>query len=361
MCRDGGISSPIVFLKDQLNPRTASLLKHESNPKLYFNGRWDDAPGTWWAGSGLKLVGHNIRSLALKLGPHTTTPYTTIAISTDYGEFESLNVSEGFNTLPVNAPDRDTTIRINVEGWQNNRMNLESLVLNSDASLLTYEPSALSFLFIGDSLSAGQYLPMGINQAWPFLVGEHFNAEHTVIAQPGAALKDIVSYGNMHGMEFQFFQTEDTGYYYTTDHNYTTPWDFNKDRTNPTHIVIHIGANDASQNVTADDFVFTCIDFIRNLRQLYPVQPIFLFTPWGWPSEDGSVSYYYEGRYNDIVQLMGDTHVYLVDTKGWVTWDDIFPDNQHPNVPGHINISNEMIQWLNEWGLEPAAHGRTSH
>ncbi len=24
-------------------------LKHESDPKIYFNGRWDDAPGTWWS------------------------------------------------------------------------------------------------------------------------------------------------------------------------------------------------------------------------------------------------------------------------------------------------------------------------
>jgi hypothetical protein len=35
-------------------------------------------------------------------------------------------------------------------------------------------------------------------------------------------------------------QTEETNYYYSTDHNYTTPWDFKRDLT-PTHVVIHIG------------------------------------------------------------------------------------------------------------------------
>jgi hypothetical protein len=34
----------------------------------------------------------------------------------------------------------------------------------------------------------GQFLPKGVDQAWPFLVGEAFKAEHVVVAQPGAAL-----------------------------------------------------------------------------------------------------------------------------------------------------------------------------
>lgn len=36
--------------------------------------------------------------------------------------------------------------------------------------------------------SQGQFLPQGVDQAWGFLTGEHFKAEHTIIAQPGAAL-----------------------------------------------------------------------------------------------------------------------------------------------------------------------------
>jgi hypothetical protein len=149
-------------------------------------------------------------------------------------------------------------------------------------------------------------LPEGVDQAWPFLVGEAFKAEHVVIAQPGAALsvsivvvlrtspntaKDIVSFGNEHGVSFQFFRvsftyfaqmmvrvlteskTEDTGYFYTTDHNFTTPWNFARDKPAATHVVIHIGfellqipklfaasdyfnrANDAAQNVTNAQFV----------------------------------------------------------------------------------------------------------
>ncbi|OBZ74868.1 hypothetical protein A0H81_05564 [Grifola frondosa] len=218
------------------------VIIQNDNPFIYFHGRWDRSPGTWWAGSGFKLNVDNLSSLTLNLGNHTTT----------------------------------SGIR-----WRNNRIDLETVTFNPDAQLLPYTPSKLAFQFIGDSLSAGQYLPQGVDQAWPFLTGEFFKAEHTVNAQPGAALSDIVSYGNEHGMSFQFFRTEDTGYFYTTDHNYTTPWDFSRDIPAPTHVVIHLGANDAGQNVTADSFVETYLGFLEHPRTIYRTQPILIFTPWG--------------------------------------------------------------------------------
>lgn len=47
---------------------------------------------------------------------------------------------------------------------------------------------------------------MGVDQAWPFLTAEAFKAEHNINAQPGAALADIVSYGNEHGVSYQYFR-----------------------------------------------------------------------------------------------------------------------------------------------------------
>ncbi|EIW56391.1 SGNH hydrolase [Trametes versicolor FP-101664 SS1] len=354
-------------------PETAveSVAIPNTHQLIYYHGRWDASPGTWWAGSGLKLHVQGLSSLALHLGPHTTTPLASVGVSVDYQPFYTVNVSAGLNTVPLShsplkrSADKTSTsvVRINAEGWQNNRINLESIILNKGAKLLPYTPSKLAFQFIGDSLSAGvgpgsqgQFLPQGVDQAWPFLTGEFFKAEHRVNAQPGAALSDIVSYGNQHGVSFQYFRTEDTGYFDTTDHNYTTPWDFARDRPAPTHIVIHIGANDASQNVTADAFVQTYQNFLTRLRGLYPVQPIFVFTPWGWPNADGSINYYYDGQYERIVQerhVMGDRKTFLVNTTGWVSWEDVFPDNQHPNVAGHQKIASLFGAWLTEWGLQP--------
>ncbi|KJA24896.1 hypothetical protein HYPSUDRAFT_65204 [Hypholoma sublateritium FD-334 SS-4] len=328
------------------------------NPLIYYHGRWDPSPGTWWASSGFKLNIENLRSLTLNLGEHTTSPSAVVGISVDGTDFIAVNVSAGANTIPLPiktapvAQSATALVRINVQGWQNNRINLESVVLNSDAVLLPYTPSKLSFQFIGDSLSAGQFLPMGVDQAWPFLVGETLKAEHRINAQPGAALTDILSYGNVHGVSYEYFRTEDTGYYYTTDHNFTTPWNFARDRPQATHIVIHIGANDASQNVTDAQFVQVYTDFIARLRTIDPIAPIFVFTPWGWPAADGSISYYYPGQYQAIVsnrQAAGDKNIFLVDTTGWVAWADVFPANQHPTVAGHEKIAGEFLAWLTQW------------
>ncbi|KAJ7461925.1 SGNH hydrolase-type esterase domain-containing protein [Mycena latifolia] len=344
-----------------------SVTIQNNDPLIYFHGRWDLSPGTWWAGSGFKLNVKNLKSLALNLGPHTTTPFTSVGVSLDFGEFITANISEGSNAIPIPPsfkpdPEETTVVRVNVEGWQNNRMNLESIVLNQGASLVPYVPSKLAFQFIGDSLSAGQFLPKGVDQAWPFLVGEAFKAEHVVVAQPGAALSDIVSFGNEHGVSFQFFRTEDTGYFYTTDHNFTTPWNFARDIPAATHVVIHIGANDAAQNVTDAQFVQVYTDFVTRLRTIYRHQPIFVFTPWGWPNPDGTFGEYFEGQYQKIVDLqhaMGDRNVFLVNTTGWVTYADVFPENQHPNIPGHEHIASKFQTWLENWGLKPASRWPT--
>ncbi|KAG8896070.1 hypothetical protein FRC01_012028, partial [Tulasnella sp. 417] len=152
-----------------------------------------------------------------------------------------------------------------------------------------------------------------------------------------------------------YFRTEDTGYYYTTDHNYTTPWNFKKDLP-PTHIFIHIGANDNAYSITGDAFKATYLGFLEKLRGLYPIQPIFILTPFGWPSADGNIYYYYEGVYQAVVdarKAAGDKHIYLVDTSGWQRYQDIFPDNSHPSEAGHAHIAEQMIAWLKTWGLKP--------
>ncbi|KAJ7034165.1 SGNH hydrolase-type esterase domain-containing protein [Mycena alexandri] len=338
-----------------------------NDPLIYFHGRWDSSPGTWWGGSGFKLNIKNFKSLSLNLGPHTTAPNTSVGVSFDYGEFITANISEGSNTIPIPAGFKkgaqdSTVVRVNVEGWQNNRMNLESIALNEGATLVPYKPSELVFQFIGDSLSAGQFLPKGVDQAWPFVLGEAFKAEHVVVAQPGAALSDIVSFGNEHGVSFQFFRTEDTGYFYTTDHNFTTPWNFARDKPAATHVVIHIGANDAAQNVTDAQFVEVYTNFITRLRTIYEHQPIFVFTPWGWPNPDGTFGQYFEGQYQKIVDLKhaeGDKNIFLVNTTGWVTYADVFPANQHPTVLGHQHIATKFQAWLENWGLKPESRWAT--
>ena len=123
-----------------------------TDPLIYYHGRWDAAPATWWyvycygpycsacflmllcsrASSGFKLHISNLKSLSLTLGPNTTAPLTSLGVSVDYQPFVTVNVSEGANEIDVTGANPSSSlVRFNVEEWQDNRMNLESIQLNS--------------------------------------------------------------------------------------------------------------------------------------------------------------------------------------------------------------------------------------
>jgi hypothetical protein len=132
------------------------------DPRIHFHGRWDASPGTWWASSGFKLAIEDLSSLVLNLGPHTTVPNASIGVSVNFESFRTVNVSQGRNEIPLSIPGSSfspangklSTVRINVEGWQNNRMNVETIELNPNARLVPFKTQKLAFQLIGDSLSA---------------------------------------------------------------------------------------------------------------------------------------------------------------------------------------------------------------
>ena len=73
-------------------------------------------------------------------------------------------------------------------------------------------------------------------------------------------------------------------------------------------------ANDSAQNVTADGFIQVYLSFLSKLRTIYHDQPIFVFTPWGWPNPDGTINYYYPGAYESIVE-----QEWVILYERWVT------------------------------------------
>src|ERR1700761_2580920 len=154
------------------NPtQSETVLIKNNDPLIHFHGRWDASPGTWWTGSGFKLAVEDLTSLSLNLGPHTTSPLVSLGVSVNYETFRTVNVSEGANVIPLSVTSdtltlnskrtTQTIVRINTEGWQNNRMNLESIELNAGAKLVNFTPQKLAFQFIGDSLSAVSFYICG--------------------------------------------------------------------------------------------------------------------------------------------------------------------------------------------------------
>ena len=132
-----------------------------TDPLIYYHGRWDAAPATWWyvccygpyyssclfmllcsrASSGFKLHVSNLKSLSLTLGPNTTAPLTSLGVSVDYQPFVTVNVSEGANEIDVTGANPSSSlVRFNAEEWQDNRMNLESIQLNSVSYRCLHSP-----------------------------------------------------------------------------------------------------------------------------------------------------------------------------------------------------------------------------
>ncbi|KAF8602015.1 hypothetical protein BDV93DRAFT_538470 [Ceratobasidium sp. AG-I] len=364
-------SSSLIFVTLLTTGATAALAPNKpvvllpDAPLLHKHGRWDAAHGTWWAGSGFKLVASGLTTLSLHLGNHTMAPLVPIAMSVDYAEYVTINATAGVNNIPIpaapaSAKGKNRVVRINVEQFSNTRIELKQIELNAGAVVKPYKPSPLRFQFIGDSLSAGYFNPRGVNDAWDFLTAQEFKAEQNIIAQPGACLTEKLCYGNVHGMAYQYYKTEDTGYYYTSDHNYTTPWDFRKDLA-PTHIVLIIGANDNSNDVTLETFTNNLSAFADRLRAQYPKQPIFVFSPWGWANSDGVSPFYiyYPSAYSSVVNqknAAGDKNIFLVDTTGWVGYDGVIPNDGHPNVVGHQQVFTKFTAYLKKWGLQPRSH-----
>ena len=86
------------------------------------------------AGTGFKLNIRNLAYLSLILGPNTTSPFTNLGVSINYRPYSQIQVREGENIIPLGEldknPGNNAVVRIVVQGWENNRVVLENIVLN---------------------------------------------------------------------------------------------------------------------------------------------------------------------------------------------------------------------------------------
>lgn len=326
-----------------------------TDPRIYLHGRWDASNTSHWVSDGFKLCARNILTLHVILGDKTSTPAADATISINNEPLTALSLSPGTNSiaLPCEKDIESTTvIHVNARSTENSHIQLEHLVVNSNATLVPYEPSSVCFTFIGDSFSSGHKLPLGVNQAWPTLLAARFAAECTVLAQTGVTLVDLPAFGNSHGMTFSFFQTEDSRH-----QSLATPWDFSREKPVPTHVFIHLGANDIGMGVTEPQFIEAFLSFLWRARTVYPSQTIFVVAPWGFPTADGEISmygYYPTSVYHQIVDTFlakGGAATHLIDTTRWViALSDLLPEpgEEHLSVAGHLRVAEKMEAYLQE-------------
>jgi hypothetical protein len=129
------------------------------------------------------------------------------------------------------------------------------------------------------------------------------------------------------------------------NNNATTPWDFSKYSPTPTHVVVNIGTNDRAFGFNGTFFETVCcapfcmrpyadrsgaplqeyITFLHQLRGLYPHAPIFVMSPWGFPTPYGVVPYF-DAEDSAVLAGVNDKNVFLVNGTGWIQYGDTFPE-----------------------------------
>jgi len=171
-----------------------------TNPLLHFTGRWQDDI-SWYPGTGVHFkVSNSLSHFSIVFGPQTSS---TVAIGVQLNRkgWTKFVVTEGTKEIYVKdlvggnqiADGKDgATISVVVIGWEFNRIQIKDIVIDGDSTrLLPYNPSPLLFEFIGDSLTAGQYLSSEVLSSWAWHVADEYKAERNVIALPGVALSDV--------------------------------------------------------------------------------------------------------------------------------------------------------------------------
>ncbi|KAG2064834.1 hypothetical protein BDR04DRAFT_217918 [Suillus decipiens] len=131
--------------------------------------------------------------LQLGIKPWLLLVQSRLTVSVNCGSFPSFSATEGVNVIPFGdlfcAPD--AVVRVNLVGWQDNHVNLESIELKvCGSSLPPYEQSHIAFGCIGDSLSADVSRISRLPQ-------KRANTSRWVSTKPGRSLYSMTSEVNI--------------------------------------------------------------------------------------------------------------------------------------------------------------------
>jgi hypothetical protein len=69
----------------------------------------------------------------------------------------------------------------------------------------------------------------------------------------------------------------------------------------------------------------TYIDFLHQLRSIYPTQPIFVMSMFGLAKPTGVMPYFDEEDFKTVASV-NDKNVHLLNATGWISVGDTFPE-----------------------------------
>lgn len=309
-----------IFPATRAHAATQSIAPTNANIK--YVGRWDTSSSTvynsYWPGAYF-VTQFTGTTVSLQLGGSSN-----IYVSIDHGADTLYSAAQGtVNLTPTPLASGTHFLRVAAR-TDFDYIAFQGLLLDGGATLVAPTLSNKLIEFIGDSITAGYTDNKYALSDYAWLIGEQLGVQHTQIAQSGICLVDNIQCfsPNPIGMSRQFFKLQNPSFP-------TSPsWDFS--RYQPSAVVINLGTNDTSFNVTDATFQSTYETFLRNIRGVYPTARIFVLET--FLGEKAAPT-------QAAVQAVGDSNIQYIDTTGWVSFSDT-NDGTHPSDAGHAKIAS---------------------
>ncbi|MGW7756944.1 GDSL-type esterase/lipase family protein [Streptomyces violaceusniger] len=315
--------APVISAKLGAAGVRAAAPGRPGDPNIKFSGRWDTRTSTtaytpYWAGAYFR-TGFTGRTVKLK-----QRNAIDLWASIDGGPATFYDEAKGtVNLTPTPLAAGNHTLQVNyqvIAGSYHGDAVFQGLTLDSGATTFTPPTPKKLIEFVGDSITVGTTTSQNARTAYGWLIGERLGADHTQIAQGGAALVDTAD--DRMSLEQQFTKLNP---------NAATPdWDFSRYQANA--VVINLGTNDVGRGVSSAQFQASYTSLLRKVRTAYPNAWIFALRT-------------FSGRFGTetkaAVTASGDAKVSYVDTTGWLAADDL-SDSVHPNDKGHRTITDRL-------------------
>ncbi|MGW7615443.1 GDSL-type esterase/lipase family protein [Streptomyces antimycoticus] len=287
-----------------------------TDPNIAYTGRWDLGSATAavpnWTGGYLQTA---FTGTTVKIKAREAVNFYA---GVDGGaDVFYAGVRGTVNLTPTPLPQGNHTLRVS---YRSGDTVFQGLVLDSGATTFTPPTPKKLIEFVGDSITVGTTTSQNARTAYGWLIGERLGADHTQIAQGGAALVDTAD--DRMSLEQQFTKLNP---------NAATPdWDFSRYQAHA--VVINLGTNDVGRGVSSAQFQASYTSLLRKVRTAYPNAWIFALRT-------------FSGRFGTetkaAVTAFGDARSSSIDTTGWLAPDDL-SDSVHPNDKGHRTITGRL-------------------
>ena len=337
-----GLAAALIIIYDK---GEKTMWISDKNKSVYYVGRFKEIEGGFccsWSGSSV-IAGFEGTGISVKLKSTAADDAVNVSVDKEAPYVLNLESDKESYVLADGLALGKHSVRIEkrIEGKES-VLSFLGFDYMGGAPAEAPEPSNIAIEIIGDSISAGygnegsidipgfRHSEENAAKTYGALAAKQLGAEAVIIGWSGMGVYRDLGGGSQHLMPELFLRTLSEE---------KEKWNF-KDYT-PIAVVINLGTNDfaGTKNLNTSEFVDTYIDFIREIRALYPETAILCVM--------GTIIYEpapYVQEAVERVNASGDKNVYYY-AFGKDENEPIGADG-HPSSVTHARMAKELEEQI---------------